>query len=1076
MNDDYIHEPTKKPIVPFEKDESLSDKYSVNDSRRNLIPTESEKTPEEETFKCPRAYSTIWLIIGILGCFSGVLILLTYHFLMLNSEKGFEGVFVAQPFTEANEFKSFTLSNGLKVLLVQPNEGLKHSYVSLTVGVGSESDPEDFIGFTHLIEHLLFTGSVKFPEDNYIEKIVNKYHGENNGVTKAFTTSYYYSLEAEGFEEFSEVLVDAVRQPLFASDTILKEINNVNSEISMRMTFNKNLGYYKLIKAIGNKECKMFSDGFANIDPETVDIEKLRKRILAFHDKYYSSNIMTLTVISEEHPDELRRIIEREFIVIPNKEIERPLYNDKKNYAPPFDDETKNKIFYMKGFSEPTTLSMVFTVNSEKNSSKFHPMLFFSTFFNYESEMSLKQTLIKEDYITGMDDEIVLSDYVTALYIVSFDLTAYGKKNMSKIITKFLQFVEFVKGLKNKKDTFDSLAKISKYSFFFNLQNSSLDFGQIENNPFDRALLFSEILQDHTPDEVFTLDSILKNFDEESFNEFLNKLNMMNSIFMVESPDFNVVNKEKPEEAKEENTEETKAQMIAKLIEEMKKKQNTRLLEGTEELYSSSQNFDLTISTFYDTFFDNSIKTMDLDQQFDFDGGRPYTSRSLPVKALQWLTSKKESADVNYDVIENLNTDYMDSYSMITTCKPPLNLRKNSSSANGNMIISKKIDFDFVADNELFRPIDTKRIFDVYFQPTTQDNRMYKLQLLRDLTVFKYCLVRDFYHDDRIKEANVVYESESTDVYHKLYRKTLQPKYITILEIESEFTNNEVVHSPYDNKINTLFKLEMFCLYLTKHIELKFHKEYMKGNEFGCRVSNYNIVFEFEGISQELNQFVDLIIEYLGSFKDDDIYDEQIITNLKRRIINKYTDFDSKTSLKASMYYLGLAVDKLFIDYSSEDKLDNLNKKINLISKTDLADVMKEVSDNNKITLIYVGNVSNMDSFAYSKKIGKSLGFNYGKFAKDIQLENFRKYMMEKLVIKLNYNDHYMVRLPNINPEETNNVYLSYFNVGILPKKEKILAMVMIHYFKNKIFDRMRNQLNLGYVAHAGLRMFYHVG
>lgn len=59
------------------------------------------------------------------------------------------------------------------------------------------------MGFTHLIEHLLFTGSKNYKEDNYIEKVINKYHGDNNGVTKAFSTSYYYALREEGIEEFS---------------------------------------------------------------------------------------------------------------------------------------------------------------------------------------------------------------------------------------------------------------------------------------------------------------------------------------------------------------------------------------------------------------------------------------------------------------------------------------------------------------------------------------------------------------------------------------------------------------------------------------------------------------------------------------------------------------------------------------------------------------------------------------------------------------------------------------------------------------------------------------------------------
>ena len=79
-----------------------------------------------------------------------------------------------------------------------------------------------------MIEHLLFTGSKKFKEQHHIEKVVNKFHGEQNGVTKAFTTSYFYQIAAEGLKEFLPALVDALKEPLFSEENIKKEVNNVS--------------------------------------------------------------------------------------------------------------------------------------------------------------------------------------------------------------------------------------------------------------------------------------------------------------------------------------------------------------------------------------------------------------------------------------------------------------------------------------------------------------------------------------------------------------------------------------------------------------------------------------------------------------------------------------------------------------------------------------------------------------------------------------------------------------------------------------------------------------------------------
>ena len=88
----------------------------------------------------------------------------------------------------------------MKVLIDNPHDGGKISYLSVSVGVGSWSDPPEFIGFTHLIEHLLFTGSKNYNKENFMNDLVKKYHGEYNGETSDYTTNYFFKIENEGLE------------------------------------------------------------------------------------------------------------------------------------------------------------------------------------------------------------------------------------------------------------------------------------------------------------------------------------------------------------------------------------------------------------------------------------------------------------------------------------------------------------------------------------------------------------------------------------------------------------------------------------------------------------------------------------------------------------------------------------------------------------------------------------------------------------------------------------------------------------------------------------------------------------
>ena len=82
----------------------------------------------------------------------------------------------------------------------------------------------------------------------------------------SYNTSYFFELETEGLMELIERVADALTNASFKIESIEKEINNVNSEVSMRMTHNKALDYYKFTKMLGNNDSIMFKDGFGIID------------------------------------------------------------------------------------------------------------------------------------------------------------------------------------------------------------------------------------------------------------------------------------------------------------------------------------------------------------------------------------------------------------------------------------------------------------------------------------------------------------------------------------------------------------------------------------------------------------------------------------------------------------------------------------------------------------------------------------------------------------------------------------------------------------------------------------------
>lgn len=75
-----------------------------------------------------------------------------------NIAKMFEKI--VKPEEDKREYQGLVLENGLKALLISDKE-TDISAASLSVHVGSMSDPRDCLGIAHFLEHMLFMGTGK---------------------------------------------------------------------------------------------------------------------------------------------------------------------------------------------------------------------------------------------------------------------------------------------------------------------------------------------------------------------------------------------------------------------------------------------------------------------------------------------------------------------------------------------------------------------------------------------------------------------------------------------------------------------------------------------------------------------------------------------------------------------------------------------------------------------------------------------------------------------------------------------------------------------------------------------------
>ncbi|KAH0519752.1 Nardilysin [Microtus ochrogaster] len=164
------------------------------------------------------------------------------------------------------------------------------SAAALCVGVGSFADPDDLPGLAHFLEHMVFMGSLKYPDENGFDAFLKKHGGSDNASTDCERTVFQFDVQRKYFKEALDRWAQFFIHPLMIRDAIDREVEAVDS---------------------GNAETLKHEPKKNNIDTHS--------RLREFWMRYYSAHYMTLVVQSKETLDTLEKWVTEIFSQIPNK-------------------------------------------------------------------------------------------------------------------------------------------------------------------------------------------------------------------------------------------------------------------------------------------------------------------------------------------------------------------------------------------------------------------------------------------------------------------------------------------------------------------------------------------------------------------------------------------------------------------------------------------------------------------------------------------------------------------------------------------------------------------------------------
>jgi coenzyme PQQ biosynthesis probable peptidase PqqF len=196
-----------------------------------------------------------------------------------------------------------TLANGIGVT-IRHAPGLKRSAAVLRVAAGSHDAPLAWPGLAHLLEHLFFLGTERFPTTENLMAYVQRHGGQINARTSERTTDYFIELPPAAFAGGLERLADMLAHPRLDEADQLREREVLQAEF---IAWSQDAAAQRQVALHGGLAANHPLRGFhaGNRDSLAVTQPEFQAALQDFYRRFYQSGQMTLSLAGPQDLDAL---------------------------------------------------------------------------------------------------------------------------------------------------------------------------------------------------------------------------------------------------------------------------------------------------------------------------------------------------------------------------------------------------------------------------------------------------------------------------------------------------------------------------------------------------------------------------------------------------------------------------------------------------------------------------------------------------------------------------------------------------------------------------------------------------
>ena len=428
---------------------------------------------------------------------------------------------VTQSEYDKREYKYFVLPNQMAVLLVSDKEADK-SGAAVDVRIGNLQDYSESPGLAHFLEHMLFLGTEKYPNQDEYRTFLSQNSGNSNAYTSATNTNYHFEVANSGFRQGLDIFAQFFLSPRFTETLTERELKAVDSEHKKNLN-NDPRRRYQLMRST-SKDGQPFN-GFGTGSLETLAKPNTREYLLKFYNQFYSANLMKCVLYGKEDIATLESWAKELFSGV--RAIEGATRPEFKGITP-FDKSNLSNLWEVVPINDKDFLNFFWLIENMTPHYRSDPTKYVTHLLGHEGPNSLLSLLIREglarEMSAGSSTQMELFSYIE----VKIELTKKGLERYLDVVNYVFAYLAMLKQHQPQQWIFDELKQIKKLRFLFKDKSTAVN----------EATSLADSLNEYPPEDVLIANYLLEEFKPDQIKGIINSLTLDNLRVFIYSKNF----------------------------------------------------------------------------------------------------------------------------------------------------------------------------------------------------------------------------------------------------------------------------------------------------------------------------------------------------------------------------------------------------------------------------------------------------------------------------------------------------------------------------------------------------------